>query len=154
MIPERLHPGGGLGLASGYIWSPFYEWMIAYDIRFKQVFGAWLGREQCLMCDLIFSTTYNHKKDHTSNHTCRFLSSDHPPSEDPPLRVRAQGLEAVEEEGQQPYGTLATHHVLRTSPFIGSFSNCSPDFLHGGSKWSVPLVLRIPSPVGQLQGDR
>lgn len=133
LVPEGLHPGDGLGLASGYILSSFCEWVIAYDIRFKQVFSAWLGREQHLMCDFISSTTYNH--------TCQFLSSDHPPREDPLPRVRAQGLAAVEEDGQQPYRTLATHHVLCTSLSVGSFSNCSPDFFHGGSKWRIPLVL-------------
>lgn len=92
------------------------------------------------MCDLISSTTYNHKKNHTSSHIYHFPSDDpraelqHQPSTEPLPRVRAQGLEAVE-EGQQPNGTLGwglmTHHILCTSLSVGFFSNSGPDSYMG-----------------------
>lgn len=80
------------------------------------------------MCDLISSTTYNHKKNHTSGHIYHFPGVDpqaelqHQPSTEPLPRVRTRGLEAVE-EGQQPNATLGrglrTHHVLCTSRSLG-----------------------------------
>lgn len=92
------------------------------------------------MCDLISSTTYNHKKNHTSSHIYQFPGGDpwaerqHQPSTEPLPRVRAQGLEAVE-EGQQPNGTLGwglmTHHILCTSLSVGLFSNSGPDTYMG-----------------------
>lgn len=60
--------------------------------RFKQLCGAWLGRQQCLMCDFTSSISYDHKTDHKTDHTSSWAEFQH----QPPPRVRAQDLEAME----------------------------------------------------------
>lgn len=75
------------------------------------------------MWDFTSSTSYDHKKyDHkTYGHTCHVPGGDRWAEfqQQPLPRVRVQAPEAMEVEGQQPYGTLwwglKAHHVFLPS---------------------------------------
>lgn len=111
------------------------------------------------MCDFTPSTSYDHKRNHTSSHACHVPGGDRwAEFQHQPLpRVRAPAPEAREEEGQQVYGTpwwgLKTHHV-----FVSSLSGGLPPtqvlivtwgFCVGNVTGSVPT-----DPVGQFRGPR